>query len=371
MAGYIKIFFKLSLFTLVMSCSLLLDGEKEISGVTGTNSGIISGVFIESDRSPITGQKVSLLKSTEPNTIYSNITDSTGSFLFDSLHAGTYTIKASYLGKQIQSSSIVLDTNETIDDVELIFENSSSSMDPITSSSSTEINDPTSSGFFIDISSSSTIEISDSTSSSFLIDVSSSSLADSTISSSSTIPTNPTSSIELSSSSSSIEPPGSSSSVEPPSSSSSIEPPSSSSSIELTYGKIQLSPSNIVADSIGGKELLDEQELAGDPKSGDKILLATNWEPSWDDGDYPLSVVIDLGTLHHITDIYFLDIHSDGQLEFAAGDFTNWTTVATDSQVAYEQWIGHTVDVQTRYVRVSIFQANVSPAEVILYGAEL
>jgi len=117
-------------------------------------------------------------------------------------------------------------------------------------------------------------------------------------------------------------------------------------------------------------ELIDEQDLAGDPRDGTAAQPKTSYSNGWMNAGlyYPLAIVVDLGVDHDISDICFYDVHDRAQLTVDARDGDIWKTLLTDGLIRYQQWARHTVDVTTRYLRVTFESPSAQIAELLVYG---
>ncbi len=113
--------------------------------------------------------------------------------------------------------------------------------------------------------------------------------------------------------------------------------------------------------------LVDEQQMSGDPLNGINGNPTTNWQPTYHDQEYPISVYIDLGTEMDISKVYLYDSFGSGNITISAGTPGNWTPLYTELLDQYMTWRGRTVNVNTRYIRVTHLDgANMN--EIILYA---
>lgn len=135
--------------------------------------------------------------------------------------------------------------------------------------------------------------------------------------------------------------------------------------------KITLNSSMITNESGKGDAtmLVDEQTLAGDPKNGTGGAPSQAWFPSWTASDYPASAYIDLGQTYNLTDVYLRDVNASGNFIVETGTPGSWTTQFTDALSLYNTWNAHPLTVATRYVRVTMANANANMAEIVLYGS--
>ncbi len=117
-------------------------------------------------------------------------------------------------------------------------------------------------------------------------------------------------------------------------------------------------------------ELADEQDLAGDPRTGDAQQPQTSYSNGWIHAKlyYPLSVVIDLGALHDLTDIRCFDVEGQGRLTADSWSADGWRLLFVDELAQYRKWSSHRVSVATRYLRLTFENPSAQIAEIALYG---
>ena len=117
-------------------------------------------------------------------------------------------------------------------------------------------------------------------------------------------------------------------------------------------------------------ELVDEQDLTGDPRKGDAQQPKTVYSNGWINAGlyYPLAVVIDLGAVHDLTDICYFDVEDQGVLAFDYRDGGAWKLLFSGPLSQYRQWTSRPVAVATRYLRLTFESPSSLVAEVMLYG---
>ncbi|MBN1510350.1 MAG: hypothetical protein JW955_26110 [Sedimentisphaerales bacterium] len=117
-------------------------------------------------------------------------------------------------------------------------------------------------------------------------------------------------------------------------------------------------------------ELVDEQDLAGDPRVGDAQQPKTVYSNGWINADlyYPLSVVIDLGVVHDLTDLCYFDVEDQGILSVDCRDAESWKPSFSGPLDQYRRWTCRTIAVATRYLRLTFESPSSRVAEVLLYG---
>jgi hypothetical protein len=117
-------------------------------------------------------------------------------------------------------------------------------------------------------------------------------------------------------------------------------------------------------------ELVDEQDLAGDPRKGDAQQPKTVYSNGWINAKlyYPLSIVVDLGAVHDLSDICYFDVEDRGVLSIDYRDADAWKPLFAGPLSQYRQWVSRKVAVTTRYLRLTFESPSSLVAEVMLYG---
>ena len=140
-----------------------------------------------------------------------------------------------------------------------------------------------------------------------------------------------------------------------------------------TDAKLLLTPQMIVNESALGdaSQMVDEQQLAGDPLNGKGGTPKTAWAASGTEWQYPVHAFIDLGAPHKISAICLYDSNGTGDVTVSAGRPFNWKPLFTDKQNSYQSWNKHTIDVETRYLRITIATKALAMPEVVVYGRAL
>lgn len=134
--------------------------------------------------------------------------------------------------------------------------------------------------------------------------------------------------------------------------------------------KILLRPQMVINEVAAGDAgaLVDEQAAAGDPRAGHGGSPVHSWQPGWRPFDYPASAVIDLGAPYHLTSLYLYDGTGTGKLVVSAGTPFAWKPLFADPLTAYNAWVGHPLDVVTRYLQLSFQAPGAAVNEIVLYG---
>jgi len=117
-------------------------------------------------------------------------------------------------------------------------------------------------------------------------------------------------------------------------------------------------------------ELVDEQGLAGDPRAGNAQQPKTAYSNGWINAKlyYPLSVVIDLGVVHDLTDVCYFDVEDQGVLTCDYRDGDVWKPLFSGPLSQYRQWANRKVAIATRYLRLTFESPSSLVAELVLYG---
>jgi hypothetical protein len=117
-------------------------------------------------------------------------------------------------------------------------------------------------------------------------------------------------------------------------------------------------------------ELVDEQDLTGDPRRGDAQQPKTVYSNGWINAKlyYPISIVVDLGVVHDLTDICYFDVEDQDVLSVDYRDADAWKPLFSDPLSEYRQWTVRKVAVATRYLRLTFESPSSRVAEIVLYG---
>jgi hypothetical protein len=117
-------------------------------------------------------------------------------------------------------------------------------------------------------------------------------------------------------------------------------------------------------------ELVDEQDLAGDPRMGTAPQPKTVYSNGWINAKlyYPLAVVVDLGVVYDLTDICWFDVEDQGVLSVDYRDADAWKPLFSGLLSEYRKWTALKVAVATRYVRLTFESPSARIAEVVFYG---
>ncbi len=144
--------------------------------------------------------------------------------------------------------------------------------------------------------------------------------------------------------------------------------------IELTPIQIILTPEMVVDEVIGGsywsaKYLVDEQNC----NPGNNFHpVSQSWKPYWNMDKGPYHIFIDLKSLHRITNISLHDMHNTQNLVVSVGEPGNWFPLFTDACEKYKVWKQHEVNVETRYIRLSMTESVYAAVnEIFVLGNDI
>jgi hypothetical protein len=139
-----------------------------------------------------------------------------------------------------------------------------------------------------------------------------------------------------------------------------------------TAARIRLDPDMLT--NLSGQrpavELVDEQDLAGDQRTGDAAQPQTLYSNGWLNAElyYPLSVVVDLGVTHDLTDICYFDVEGQGRLTADFREADAWKLLFVDELNAYCKWSSRKVAISTRYLQLTFENPSAQIGEIVLYG---
>lgn len=137
-----------------------------------------------------------------------------------------------------------------------------------------------------------------------------------------------------------------------------------------TSQKIRLAPTMVVNETGFGEagRLVDEQALAGDPRAGHGGTPASTWFPEWTAWHYPARAYLDLGRAYRVSDVSLYDGEGSGRVTVSAGRPFRWTPLLADDLSHYNVWNAHPVHVTTRYLEVTLADAETKAPEIVVYG---
>jgi len=149
--------------------------------------------------------------------------------------------------------------------------------------------------------------------------------------------------------------------------------PAAASTRTASDAKILLTPQMVTNESALGdaSQLVDEQQLVGDPLNGKGEAPKTSWTAGWTEWQYPIHAFIDLGAPYKVSSVCLYDTTGTGDVTISAGQPFKWKPLFTDNQNSYMSWDKHPTDVETRYLRVSIKTRMLAMPEIVVYGHAL
>src|SRR5688572_19271360 len=134
--------------------------------------------------------------------------------------------------------------------------------------------------------------------------------------------------------------------------------------------RVKLDPSMVTNEAEHGEPqgLVDEQDPTGSHPPGGAperawAIPSQHWKTA-----FPASAYLDLGESRPLASIWFYDTNGDGEVVISAGKPGEWTEVATYDCKAYKAWRPVTLDVETRYLRLTRKTPGSNFAEIALYA---
>ncbi|MCP3064024.1 hypothetical protein LXT21_35135 [Myxococcus sp. K38C18041901] len=142
----------------------------------------------------------------------------------------------------------------------------------------------------------------------------------------------------------------------------------------LVGQKLVIHPANVQPDGVRPtlgvyQNLYDEQALIGDPRAGSTFKPATTWgNVVYNENQYPMGFVIDLGQLYDVTEVGVFDTYDSGTVSFSVGTPGAWSTPLSLVTNGWEQWKWLTVGQRTRYLHFARSMYGASN-EIVVYGS--
>ncbi|WP_338873567.1 PKD domain-containing protein [Myxococcus stipitatus] len=145
----------------------------------------------------------------------------------------------------------------------------------------------------------------------------------------------------------------------------------------LVAQRIIITPAMVQPDGVrptlgAYQNLYDEQTLIGDPRGPWTYRPATTWgNVAYNENQYPMGFVIDLGQLYDVTQVGVFDTYDNpprkGYVYFSVGAPGAWTSLPALLTNKWEQWPLVDVKLRTRYLH---FARNIDGAsnELVVYG---
>ncbi|MBZ4407133.1 hypothetical protein K8640_02840 [Myxococcus sp. XM-1-1-1] len=145
----------------------------------------------------------------------------------------------------------------------------------------------------------------------------------------------------------------------------------------LVAQQIVIAPGMVQPDGIrptlgAYQNLYDEQTLIGDPRGPWTYKPATTWgNVAYNENQYPMGFVIDLGQLYDVTQVGVFDTYDNpnrkGYVYFDVGTPGAWTSLPALLTDKWEKWPLVSVNTRTRYLH---FSRNIDGAsnELVIFG---
>ncbi len=95
--------------------------------------------------------------------------------------------------------------------------------------------------------------------------------------------------------------------------------------------------------------LFDEQNIDFENKENP---ISESWKPFYNDTKAPYYVEIDLGSDHHISEIWLHDMHSTNDFVVQVGDGENWSDLIYENLDKFRTWKTHKTNTVARYLRL-------------------
>jgi hypothetical protein len=131
--------------------------------------------------------------------------------------------------------------------------------------------------------------------------------------------------------------------------------------------RIELTPKMLTNETPVGDPtgIIDEQrEIIGPPAGAP----TTVWEVDsrhWD--QFPVSAYLDLGDEKRLASLWLFDTHGKGDVVISSGRPGHWEHVATYDCAAYMKWVEISLDVTTRYLRLTRMTPGANFSEIAVY----
>lgn len=132
----------------------------------------------------------------------------------------------------------------------------------------------------------------------------------------------------------------------------------------------EISGAQLIVGNGDPGNLVDEQDIIGDPANGPGGNPISFWFPGWKSRFYPAEGYLDLGGIKTLTRIFLRDISGTGNFKIYAGSPGNWQSspIVDDNLQAYLTWTEHTTPVTTRYLKVVMEDPSSKVSELAIYG---
>jgi len=129
---------------------------------------------------------------------------------------------------------------------------------------------------------------------------------------------------------------------------------------------IRLTSDMVVNEAERGnpQAMVDEQDLIGDPPSGEPTSTWSVNSQYWK--TFPYSAYIDLGEEKKLSALWLFDTNNAGELVVSVGEPGKWKEMFTHETKSYKDWTKLPLDATTRYVRFTRLTASCIFSEIAL-----
>jgi|GEM_PF-449155 len=137
--------------------------------------------------------------------------------------------------------------------------------------------------------------------------------------------------------------------------------------------KLLLGDTNIVNIGIRGnaKLLVDEQALAGDPRSGQGGATFTKFDQTYNSIYNPSSILIKLFEDYALEDLWYYDTNGKDTIRVYGGDPSSWVFIGNIITDKYNQWQSFPIQDTCKFIRLDFRHPQASINEIVLYGTAL
>lgn len=131
--------------------------------------------------------------------------------------------------------------------------------------------------------------------------------------------------------------------------------------------RVALAPHMVVNEAERGnpEAMVDEQDLVGDPPSGEPESTWKVKSNYWK--TFPYSAYVDLGSRRNLSSLWIFDTYNVGELVISAGEPGAWEEVFTHETKVYKKWVRLPLDVTTQYLRFTRVKPSCIFSEIALY----
>lgn len=138
----------------------------------------------------------------------------------------------------------------------------------------------------------------------------------------------------------------------------------------FSQGKITLTSDMLINLSTKGDAnmLIDEQQLAGDPKNGSKSTPVTTFFGGHNSMYFPLRVIIDLKAPHNLDEIYLFDSYNKDSIKIYTGQPFAWNLHHTLYLGGWNDWKAVALNLNSRYLMLEFPSTKANVSEIVIYG---